>query len=275
MEPWDRTVLDINATCTDLGPKCLQLLGIHTLSGCGTTSYPYAKGKISALNTLLAGNFPGLADVLGEVGTAQVDLMEAAKPFFIALYGQLPGTSMESARFTLFTKKKKSPKVMALPPKSTNLLQHVLQAHLQVMLWKAADHQAPPDESADITHFGWEIRDGIPVPLIAQGDPAPPELIDVIQCQCRAQGKKCSTEAKCGCHKEHLSCTSYCNCSGEEGCCNPYTKRRDAQAGDEEGVEMEDIEEEDFEEGVDQEGEGHEDVEGGLVDPDYLDDEWE
>ena len=37
------------------------------------------------------------------------------KPFFIALYGQLLGTSLESARFILFIKKKKSPKVKALP----------------------------------------------------------------------------------------------------------------------------------------------------------------
>jgi hypothetical protein len=136
--------------------------------------------------------------------------MEAAIPFFIALYGQPPGTSMESAHFTLFTKKKKSLKVMTLPPTSANLLQRVLRAHLQVMLWKATGHQAPPDETADITHFGWEIPNGIPVPAIAQGGPAPPKLIDVIRCQCRVHGKKCSTEA-CGCHKEHLLCTSYCS----------------------------------------------------------------
>ena len=56
MQRWDRTVLCINATCVDIGPKCLQLLGMHTLSGCDTTSY--GKGKISALNTLLAQDFP-------------------------------------------------------------------------------------------------------------------------------------------------------------------------------------------------------------------------
>ena len=54
-----------------------------------------------------------------------------------------------------------------------------------------------------------EIKDDIPVPVIALGDPAPPELIDVIRCQCQAQGKKCSTAA-CSCKKEHLACTSYC-----------------------------------------------------------------
>ena len=42
VERWDGTVLDINATCADLGPQCLQLLGMHAISGCDTTSYPYA-----------------------------------------------------------------------------------------------------------------------------------------------------------------------------------------------------------------------------------------
>ena len=154
MERWDGTVFDINATCADLGPKCLELLGMHALSGCDTVSYPYGKGKISALNTLLAGDFPGFAHVLGEVGSTQTALMEVANAFFTALYRQPLGTSMESARFILFTKKKKTPKIMTLPPTSANLLQHVLRAHLQVMLWKAADQQAPPDESSDITNFG-------------------------------------------------------------------------------------------------------------------------
>ena len=167
--------------------------------------------------------------------------MESAKPFFVALYGQLPRVSMECACFTLLTKNKKSPKVIALPPTSSNLLLHVLRAYLQVMLWKMADQQASPEESANITRFGWKIQEGIPVPVTAERDPASPQLIDVIQCKCRAHDKKCTTEG-CGRHKEHLSCTSYCNCSGDEDCCNSYTKRREVQAGV--------VEEEDFEEGL-------------------------
>ncbi len=138
MERWDGMVLDINATCSYLGPKCLQLLGIHALTGCDTVSYPYGKGKISALNTLLAGDFPGLAHVLGEVETTHTDLMKATESFFTALYRQPLGTAIEDARFTLFTKKKKTPKIMALPPTSANLLLHVSRAHLQVMLWNTS-----------------------------------------------------------------------------------------------------------------------------------------
>ena len=58
MERWDRTVLYINATSVDIGPKWVQLIGMHTLSGCDTISHQYDKGKISALNTLLAQDFP-------------------------------------------------------------------------------------------------------------------------------------------------------------------------------------------------------------------------
>ena len=108
MERWDGTVLNINATCQELGPKCLQLLGMHAITGCDTTSYPYGKGKTSALKTLLAGDFQGLDNVLGEVDATSDELIQAAKTYFMALYGQPMGTSLQSARFSLYTKKKKT-----------------------------------------------------------------------------------------------------------------------------------------------------------------------
>ena len=65
MKRWDGAVLNINQTYTKLGFECLQLLGMHTLTGCGTTSFPFNKGKESALNVLEAGYFPSLFRVLG------------------------------------------------------------------------------------------------------------------------------------------------------------------------------------------------------------------
>ena len=101
---------------------------------------------------------------------------------------------------------------------------------------------------------------------MAASDPAPPELVDVIKCQCRAEGKKCST-VSCSCHKEHLTCTSYCNCCSEEGCYNPYSKRVTTQEADQEIEEVdeqdyegvEDIEEQDEEDEDDFEGQDEED----------------
>lgn len=85
-------------------------------------------------------------------------------------------------------------KVMSLPPKFVNLLQHLLRAHIQVLLWKAVDQKAAPIESEDITNFGWDIKNDIPAPLIAQGHPAPPVLIDVICYLCRSKACSCNKQ---------------------------------------------------------------------------------
>ncbi len=37
---------------------------------------------------------------------------------------------------------------------------HILRAHLQVMLLKAADQREPPAEARDITTFGWQVAKG-------------------------------------------------------------------------------------------------------------------
>ena len=62
-------------------PKSLQLLGMHALTGCDGTSYPYARGKVNALKTILTGDFSDLDDVLGEEGVTQADLMKVAITF--------------------------------------------------------------------------------------------------------------------------------------------------------------------------------------------------
>ena len=165
IEQWNETVLDINATCSDLGSKFFQLLGIHALCGCHTVSYPYGKGKISALNTLLTGNFPGLAHVIDEVETTHTDLMKATEPFSLFSIISLLGHqwNMPVSHSSLRRRK---------PPKKWLYLKHLLTSyctsHLQVMPWKEADHEAPPDESADITHLDRS-------PAVAQGAPAPPQ----------------------------------------------------------------------------------------------------
>ena len=65
MEKWNGDVLDVNKTIEQLGVrKCSQLLGLHALLGCDTVSYPFGKGKESAMK-LLEIDIPGLNQVLG------------------------------------------------------------------------------------------------------------------------------------------------------------------------------------------------------------------
>ena len=46
---------------------------------------------------MISGNYLGVT-TLGDVGTTHTELMNAVMPFFVALYVQPPGKSMESAR---------------------------------------------------------------------------------------------------------------------------------------------------------------------------------
>ena len=88
MEKCDDTVHDIHATLVKLGGKCGQLPGIHALSGYDTVSYPYGKGKKSALKVLMNNDIDGLQDVLGEPDISRGQLKATAGAFFLALYGQ-------------------------------------------------------------------------------------------------------------------------------------------------------------------------------------------
>ena len=221
MQRWDGTILHINKTCIQLGSKSLQLLGMHAITGCDIVSYPFGKGKISALNILKAGNFPELSEVLGEEHATDNDLLKIGQQFFAAMYGQPAGTTMNEARYNLFTKKKgKLMRIMSLPPTDNNLLHHMKRAHLEMILWKAADKKGPP--KVDFIKLGWTMKDGIPMPTFAADSPAPPELLNVLSCTCKIEGRACSS-ANCTCHKNQLPCTVYCNCDGLEGCLNPYT----------------------------------------------------
>ena len=79
----------------------------------------------------------------------QTDLTEMETTVFIALYGQPPGESV------CFTKMKQSPKVKIMASTST---MHVRWTRLQVILWKASNHQTL-HESANIIHFGYAIQE--------------------------------------------------------------------------------------------------------------------
>ena len=159
--------------CDKLGPKCLQISGLHYLTGSDVTFYLYGKGKILALKTLQAGNFPDLDSVLGQLDETEAQLEKTEQSFFCALYGLQPCTSMSEARYQMYTMKTgKILKIMFLLLTERNLYLHILRAHLQTVLAKVAARQTPPN--LDITKYGWKIKDGLPVSRIADQPPGPP-----------------------------------------------------------------------------------------------------
>ena len=130
IEHWNEVVVDINVTCTELGPKCLQLMGMHVLSRCDTVSYPFNKGNISALNTLQGDDFPVLHQVLSEEDATRSDLMEIGQRLYAALYGQPLGTVMREARYRIYSRKEEGKAYVhhGITPTEVNLYLYVRRA---------------------------------------------------------------------------------------------------------------------------------------------------
>ena len=108
MKPWDGSIIDINATCNELGPKCLQLLGMHVLSDvirCHTLS---TKCKVAALTVIKAGNFSNLFDTLGEEGVSPETVRQTGLQFFAALYFQPSTVTMSEAKHRIYMRKKEN-----------------------------------------------------------------------------------------------------------------------------------------------------------------------
>ena len=129
---------------------------------------------------------------------------------------------MNEARAHIYRGRKKPPPLKKLPPTDANLQLHVLRAHLQMLLWKAADQRDQPEELAN---FGWSIEGSTVTPAVSTVPVAPQVLLDVVSCSCTAEGKACSG-TRCSCNSAGLSCTDYCKCEGGDICCSPFTSRQ-------------------------------------------------
>ncbi|KAK2176687.1 hypothetical protein NP493_646g01106 [Ridgeia piscesae] len=113
---------------------------------------------------------------------------------------------MNDARGHFYHGHKKPPPLKKLPPTDANLQLHVLRAHLQMLLWKAADQRDPPEEARNIANFGWNIEGSAITPAVSTAPVAPQALLDAVSCSCTAECKACSG-TRCSCNSTGLSCT--------------------------------------------------------------------
>lgn len=109
MRKYSGEIIDINATTLELKSKCYDLLALHALSGCDTVSYPFGKGKISAVNMLLKSDLD--LNVFADPDANESDWMQAGLQFISRFYGGTISTSLNTLRFTLFSKKMEPPKI--------------------------------------------------------------------------------------------------------------------------------------------------------------------
>ena len=91
MKKSDGLVIDINTSAVLLGEKCLDIVAMHALTGCDTTSYPFGKGKQTALKFLSKVNLQSIGDSCSN----KEDVLAAGLHFFALLYGSQLEMPME------------------------------------------------------------------------------------------------------------------------------------------------------------------------------------
>jgi len=93
-------ILDINDTVSKLGDECSDLLALCALSGYDTVQYPFSKGKVSAINSLLKSVLN--LKVFSVSSTGEIGCIEAGTNLLSCLCGGMASSSINYLRFSLF-----------------------------------------------------------------------------------------------------------------------------------------------------------------------------
>jgi hypothetical protein len=216
-----KNVLSIRDICNAIGHTAVQqLLVVHALSGCDTTSCLYGYSKTSIWKRVTGnGKTLELTNVI-EYSDSRESIVNAGLQLMSVIYGGKFTDSMNSLRYTKyldFTASATSPlKAERLPPTINASKFHILRTHLQVRQWRSLmkEHITPTD-------WGWKLMNGQYIPIATDLEPAPERMLAIMRCKCRSDSKHpCSTQL-CTCAKNGLQCVAACkHCKGCD-CENP------------------------------------------------------
>ena len=231
----ERAVIDIRATVESHSDIADDLLEIHVLSGAYAVASLHGIGKATVVKVATKGCFPlfCIGDVHAEIKSVEAQ----ATNFMCAADGKVAEScnSRTECRVNMWRSKTgksaSSVKLCSIPPTSEAFTENVHICHLQVAIWKAALLESPP--KMDATKYGWELDHlGVLVPRTVPSGTlsAPPDILQLIHCNCKASG--CRTAA-----------CSFCLCEGAEACKNPLTR---SQTEDEPEKTVEDPDDDDM-----------------------------
>lgn len=200
-----KRVWNIKETKNLLGPSvCKNILLVHALLGCDTTSSIYGIGEGVALHKIKTDAlFREQADVFnGAVATNKEEVVEAGEKVLLCLYNNKPADeSLNSLRYTRFCHKVATGKSF-LQPESLPPSQRV---YFQIQQWKGV--LLKPED------WGWKLSSRKLLPIRTELPPAHESLLEFVRCNCK---KGCSTQ-KCTSRKNGLDCSPAC------GECKGYT----------------------------------------------------
>ena len=210
-------VWDIKETKLKLGNElCDNILFVHAILGCDTTSSVFGLGKGSALKKYLnEDKFRECATVFstGE-GVSVEDVIKYGEIAMVILFGGEAKEKLDKLRLDIFYQKVASSvtfvKPEHLPPTSAATRYHSLRTYHQIQVWKGRN-------DLPAQNWGWAVKGNRLLAVHTDRPPAPERFLKVVRCKCKTD---CKT-SRCTCRKHGLTCSQMCGeCKGVS-CLNP------------------------------------------------------
>ena len=144
---------------TELGSAlCNNILFLHAISGCDTTSRPFGIGKSAPLKKFCDFSYyREQARKFDAVDTCADDVVKAGENAQVAMYGGRQGESLDSLRHCKYHEKVctkgRQVEPQNLPPTSGAARFHSMRVFLQVKQWQGEDR------NLSIEDWGWKLRE--------------------------------------------------------------------------------------------------------------------
>lgn len=208
------SIRDIRSAIGDNAAE--QILAIHAVSGCDSTSALYGQGKGSVWKKVTGSQqFRPLTDVINACDASHESVVAAGLQFLVLLYGGRKYDSLNSLRYARYMDLTASSTVPLrperLPPTENAARFHIYRVHFQVVQWKTLMNTDLKPED-----WGWNVIDGCLFPIATDLTAAPESMLKIIRCKCMTETRHPCSAMNCTCVKYGLSCVA--SCKHSKGC---------------------------------------------------------
>jgi hypothetical protein len=203
-----------------------QLLFIHAVSGCDTTSSMFGLGKATSYKRITRrGELASKIQVFGDLNASHSQVTEAGMPVLAILYGGTLTDSLDHLRYVQYLNLLATSSVRLrperLPPTHNAAAYHLYRVHCQVAQWKSLSTTV-----TDPLKWGWFLQNDKFWPITTDLEAAPDELRRIVKCSCKAGTDRSCVAQTCSCKRHGLPCIPACkNCHGED-CENRHEQTR-------------------------------------------------
>jgi hypothetical protein len=194
----------------------LQVLAVHAISGCDTTSALFGHGKASVWRRVTGTRYTFReTEILGSESATHEEVVDAGMKLLALIYGGKESERLNHLRYTMYMNMAATSSVKPcperLPPTENAARYHLYRVHLQVVQWRTL---MATDMNAE--NWGWKVSEGQFVPIATDLEVAPSDILNVVRCKCRSDTQRSCTSQLCSCRKHGLLCVAACkNCNGE------------------------------------------------------------